>query len=96
MSKINNGGPAFPMAKVTVLAEDGTPNEACSLTHDGMTLRDYFAAHCPITIEQAVVIANDLDLPTDVVRSFDGLMRWYAELRVRYADAMLAAREVTK
>ena len=38
------GGPAFPMTHVTVLAEDGTPNESCEVGHAGMTLRDYFAA----------------------------------------------------
>ncbi len=43
MSKIETGGPAFPMARVTVLAEDGTTNEAAALTHNGMTLRQYAA-----------------------------------------------------
>ncbi|KQP36108.1 hypothetical protein [Pseudorhodoferax sp. Leaf274] len=43
MSKQDDGGPAFPQAKVTVLAEDGTPNEAAAVTHDGMSLRDHFA-----------------------------------------------------
>ena len=36
-----HGGPAFPMASVTVLAEDMSHT---SLTHPDMTLRDYFAA----------------------------------------------------
>lgn len=47
MSKQTHSTPAFPMARVTVLAEDGTPNEAAGLGHPGMTLRDYFIAHAP-------------------------------------------------
>lgn len=37
---MNENTPAFPMARVTVLAEDRTP-------HEGMSLRDYFAGQAP-------------------------------------------------
>ena len=83
MSKINDGGPAFPtlMKCGDLVVSDG-----------GMSLHDYFAAHCPITQPEAVEIANDLNVLIDAERNLEGLMRWYADLRVRYADAMLAAR----
>lgn len=37
--------PAFPTAKITVLAEDGQQPESSSLEWPGMTLLDYFAAN---------------------------------------------------
>lgn len=44
MSEVKqDGGPAFPQAKVTVLAEDGATHEACSLEHGGMSLHDHYA-----------------------------------------------------
>lgn len=86
MSAINHGGPAFPQAKVTVLAEDGTPNEAASITHGGMTLRDYFAAK--------VLPAMYSDYCTSASRiGFDeGWMMGVAMDAYAMADAMLAAR----
>lgn len=82
MSTINDGGPAFPMARVTVLAEDGTPNEACAVSHDGMTLRDYFAAKAM----QSLLTTID-EFPDE---------RWRAGVAMdayMMADAMLAARK---
>lgn len=79
-----NGGPAFPVP--------GYNNP------QGMTLRDYFAAHCP---------DSEVDCPTwGEIKKFKGLVgslaieswrpEWTAEFkaakRYAYADAMLAAR----
>ena len=85
MSAVETGGPAFPMARVTVLAEDGTPNEAASLTHDGMTLRDYFAAKAM----QAVVTGS----MADGSRLCGGEDVIFARVAYKFADAMLAARK---
>lgn len=45
-SKRNDGGPAFPRP---AFAPDDVGYEDCGITEeqDGMTLRDYFAAHAP-------------------------------------------------
>jgi hypothetical protein len=40
MSKINTGGPAFPSG----LIDPSTPEDAVQSLHNGMTMRDYFAA----------------------------------------------------
>ena len=69
MSEINNGGPAFP--------SEGDGNETWA--HEGMTLRDYFAARAMqgyLTHEQAA------NMPDDVVAA------WAYSI----ADAMLSAR----
>jgi hypothetical protein len=40
MSNTNTGGPAFPSG----LIDPSTPEDAVQSLHNGMTLRDYFAA----------------------------------------------------
>lgn len=81
---INNGGPAFPLP-------EGSETSAGS---EGMTLRDYFAAHCPITVEEAADIASGIGMFSDEEeRTLDRLIDFYASVRVKYADAMLAARK---
>jgi hypothetical protein len=40
MSNTNTGGPAFPSG----LIDPSTPDDAVQSLHNGMTLRDYFAA----------------------------------------------------
>jgi hypothetical protein len=37
----NTGGPAFPVSALVYNDDDGDPT---TIIHDGMTLRDYFAA----------------------------------------------------
>ena len=68
MNKKNDGGPAFPHSR---LGSD----------HDGMTLRDYFAAKAM----QAYLGGNDRD---------DFEFSDWAEASYIMADAMLAAREL--
>ncbi len=73
MSKINNGGPAFP-------SEEPSFTERNDILgyNQGMTLRDYFAAHAPEPPESWN--GGDRAL-SDIIE-----WRWY------YADAMLKAR----
>lgn len=80
------GGPAFPMAKVTVLAEDGTQNEASSITHNGMTLRDYFAAKA-----MQGLLANPKLIET-INREGGAYSGWVEESAWSWADAMLKVR----
>ena len=71
MTEINDGGPAFPLSTAKV-------------DRQGMSLRDYFAAHAPtppLEFWQGVAVTAGKDLPMLA----DGLARWSWE----YADAML-------
>lgn len=77
--KKETGVSAFPMSKVTVLAEDGTPNEYAEVGQLGMTLRDYFAAKAM----QALVSETHTD----------AVILAMAMTAYDYADAMLKARE---
>ena len=95
MSKIETGGPAFPMARVTVLAEDGTPNEATGVTHGGMTLRDYFAAKAMQGIVSSIATEDDYRrLRGHASASGLTVSEWIARDAFKQADAMLKAREV--
>lgn len=73
--------PAFPTAKITVLAEDGQQPEYSSLEWPGMTLRDYFAANA---MQGLLASWGSHD-----VEDF----REIAEDAYSAADAMLTARE---
>lgn len=93
----DDGGPAFPQAKVTVLAEDGTPNEACAVEHGGMSMRDHFAGlamHALIAEPvvpgcAATVLQFALDGP------IQGGPDRYAYAAYKMADAMIQARKGT-
>ena len=72
MTEQNNGGPAFPRA-----GYDGP--DLSELSQDGMTLRDYFAAHAPEPPK--TWHGGDRNIK-DIVS-----WRWY------YADQMLETRK---
>jgi len=72
MSKENDGGPAFPRDH----AHEG---------HNGMSLRDYFAAKA-----LSGFLANPQQ---DYAPLITGKLKMLAEEAYRLADAMLAARE---
>ena len=75
----NDGGPAFP------IPSDGHTHG----TEGGMTLRDWFAGHCPPVPEQWY-----LDSPR---KKSDPTWHWgeaSAAWAYFYADAMIRAREV--
>ena len=77
MTKINDGGPAFPMATI-----DG-------YTQDGMTLRDYFAAQA---LPAYTKWSLDRP-PNSTCDSEKTAAKHYARVAYVIADAMLAARE---
>lgn len=85
MSEINDGGPAFPTPRY----------ERGDMYSLGMTLRDYFAAHAPITYQDAI---GWLDCHGgEVVGPWnpETVMAVLVDLRNDYANAMLEARSAT-
>lgn len=91
-----NGGPAFPRP----LSWDLPPPHA---EQAGMSLRDYFAAHAPFTLTDAVMALdnhnNAPDSATATCRvlmnddKFVEALRVLAALRGAYADAMIEERK---
>jgi hypothetical protein len=88
MSKTNTGGPAFPHI-----------DSGCGRFEQGMTLRDYFAAHAT---EEDICTAMDLVKKVEQVRDLGNghkvIERGYPDnirqiARYIHADAMLKARE---
>ena len=75
----DNGGPAFPKAGLDPWAK-------AQEVFTGMSLRDYFAAHCPITWDEA---QNYNTGGTDE-------MQWFVAMRLQYADTMIAERNKSK
>lgn len=87
MSKRNDGGPAFPVT-------------AHGLACQGMTLRDFFAAHAPfpsatntLTVDEIRALLPDSEVPDDALGQLKLVMRATALVRYAYAAAMLAERE---
>ena len=87
---MNTGGPAFPSEGV--VTNDG-------ILYDGMTLRDYFAAHAT---EEDICTAMDSVQKVEVVRDLGNghkvIETGYPEntrqiARYIHADAMIKARE---
>ena len=77
-----DGGPAFPIHVKDI--------SGGFVGYNGMSLRDHFAATCPVTFDEFIKIFGLLDA---CAPSFITIQR-YANFRMEYADAMLAAREV--
>lgn len=105
MTKINDGGPAFPV-------HGGMPDDdpRNKIIGGGMSLRDYFAIHCDQPGAAEIVSAAGLTYSvnqvwTDEKTSIGTFNDWYGGLdpieryalyaRVRYAlaDAMIAQRD---
>ena len=57
----------------------------------GMTLRDYFATHCPFTLSDAMKMIEGTDTPEDMT-DVEFLMNTFAKARWYYADEMLEER----
>lgn len=66
------------------------PDDWRSVT-EGMTLRDYFAAHCPIGFETYLKGLS----PAMIEKGITAALESYVTARFQYADAMLKAREAT-
>lgn len=90
-NEIKDGGPAFPQ---------GQSIGDISSVEGGMSLRDYFAAHAPVTcIDANQSLLQQPDAARFATCDHDGAMpmpliiKELVRLRWEYADAMLAARE---
>lgn len=80
MNNTNTGGPAFPLVH-EIHPEPGHPEGTRAIkVYEGMTLRDYFAAHA---MQAAIARGNDTNRP--------GIAEWAYCM----ADAMLVARSAT-
>ncbi|MEY4034570.1 MAG: hypothetical protein RL492_1764 [Verrucomicrobiota bacterium] len=95
MTKINDGGPAFPMPEWQDAHGTIIPAEY------GMSLRDYFAIHADVSgtqfpTIQAMADFIGVDLPNNPDFSFLMQVAAMAHAKIKYAvaDAMLKAREV--
>lgn len=86
----NSGGPAFP--RQHTVADANLPG--FKLGHDGMTLRDYFAAKVCAAMVSTIRTDNDYHRAVQLARlmGFDGLSEWFAADAYKQADAMLRAR----
>lgn len=91
MTKIDDGGPAFPgeVPAVTLGRQTHVP---------GMTLRDWFAGRSPFSIEAAFAEWNDEISRTSGEwnsrsRKDPAFLAYFARLEYAYADAMIAARK---
>lgn len=83
MSKINNGGPAFPLTDWDTAAwPAGTPADFGT----GITKRDFFAAHA------LVGIGNWTPGTSTALHDVDAIRRARAEWAYAQADAMLVSR----
>lgn len=96
---IDNGGPAFPVDQTYEL--NGVQHR---LVSDGMTLRDYFAAHVAVPADLTRVWGEMMvrKYPTRPNSNEDAyfgpeVILWWADVeaayRYIYADAMLRARK---
>lgn len=90
-NEIKDGGPAFPQ---------GHQVDNISALEGGMSLRDYFATHAPVTcIDANQSLLQQPDAARFASCDHDGampmplIMKELVRLRWEYADAMLAARE---
>lgn len=93
-----DGGPAFPGMQqgLVVPVELAGQAQAVTIQQNGMSVRDYFAAHAPITLEDARNHWKRTDpkyggnWPDMCV-----LLAVLAKLRGEYADTMVAERSPT-
>lgn len=91
MNTKNTGGPAFPSHEAGI----SDPRE--QISGGGLSVRDYFAAHAPITVDDAMLAcgcdAASIGMLPRAQRTI--ILAALTEMRVDYADAMLAEREKT-
>lgn len=85
MSDKDTGGAAFPCAGLS-----GLPNDTFIHPDAGMTLRDWFASHSPVTTDDVHTLCANrgIQLPKDLAEGFAIL----AQMNYLYADAMLKER----
>ena len=89
MTNTKTGGPAFPSGMI----DPSTPEDAVLPIHVGMTLLDYFAAHAPITLDDAVQFLDTYGGEVTGPWPPQEVLRTLADLRVEYAKAIMKARK---
>lgn len=82
MSNLNNDGATFPGEQYGAWEWYDTGK--------GMSLRDYFAAHAPITLDDARDVMESTGRTSF---TWEELIDTLAQMRVKYADTMLKERE---
>ena len=88
MSTTNNGGPAFPCMP----PQDSGAGSAVGypFPDQGMTLRDYFAAHTDVSVYTPIETFERANGRKPTIAE---LAMYIANIRTVEADAMLKARE---
>lgn len=97
--------PPYPVGYMPAVAERSAFPVPEAFRDSGMTLREFYAAHCPMTMDQAYDIwCNDRRSPMPGTegyrdsRMYEGLregkervafFEWWALMRFEYADAMI-------
>lgn len=80
----NDGAPAFPNKGFNSDLYGGGI---------GMSLRDYFATHCPITFQDArEIVHEDLKNKCEAV-TYKKIFEWLCQMQLAYADSMLEQRK---
>ena len=96
MSKINDGGPAFPQPMLDIQGPSGIV-VAEEMDCGGITMRDYFAANLILdtTINEQELAEQIVgrSLPDDDIEKIKFAYQCEAILRYIKADAMLEARK---
>jgi hypothetical protein len=97
MNQLKHGGPAFPCAQKDkhVTDHNGVERVIPEIQYPGMSMRDWFATHCPDSEIPTIDLVKRLDrfgqeAHTTKVHRQEQIIR--CEARYIYADAMLAAR----
>ena len=85
---INNGEPAFPCDSIVERNQKGG-FVGVEVSSSGMTVREYFAAHAPITLAEA----GEKYRLNNGNGTIGDVMDYLAKLRWAYADSMLKAGE---
>lgn len=93
MSDEPENPPAFPVPEQNLpgfVDSNGVNWSARKIpAQPGLTMRDYFAAHCPVTFTEFLSGWRGTS-QASLSESLDA----FASLRVNYADAMLKARQL--
>lgn len=83
----NTNAPAFPVSSSSI---NGHQNGVNTYQFTGITIRDYFAAHSPISVNDA---KEHFYLKYKRNADLDEMFTTLAFLRLKYADAMMEARK---
>jgi hypothetical protein len=89
------GGPAFPCEFVAFESGEVGNNFEIKEQSEGMTLRDYFAAHAPVTLEDAKQCWDNMPLrreDNNFSPTYGELFEVLASMRNAYAKTMLVAK----